>query len=117
MLWWQRAAKESGRTFSVKDVAESWGKNEKLSEMAEKMTEGFVDSAKTVYERLLKDPVAGDIVWQCEEHFGKDTPWNSVYKMEAVVKKCGRHPGSIASPCGHESRLICFPNIALVVHH
>jgi len=29
-------------------------------------------------------------LWQAEEHFGKKTPFDSVYKLEQVARKAGR---------------------------
>lgn len=34
--------------------------------------------------------------WQVEEHYGKKTPFDSVYKLEHTVRKSDRDPSRIA---------------------
>ena len=43
-----------------------------------------------VYKRLLVDPQCRDKILEASERDGKQTVWNSVYKPEAIVKKCGK---------------------------
>ena len=76
--------------MSVTDVAEVWSKHVETSPMSESITTSYIDAALTVYDRLLSIDEAKAIVLDAEERWGVKSPWDSVYKLEAVIKKCGR---------------------------
>eukprot|EP00959_Pyramimonas_sp_CCMP1952_P098129 2051243-Pyramimonas_sp.AAC.1 len=61
-----------------------------MSSAGEKFTDGFVDAALTVYFRVLADDECRAIIMDAENTWGKRTPWDSVYKLEAIAKKCGQ---------------------------
>lgn len=61
-----------------------------MSEMGEAITTSFVEAALTIWERLLSDQDCKGELMACEERWGKKTPWDSVYKLEILVRKCGK---------------------------
>ena len=93
--WKAQQEEKTNVSMGAAAVAEAWAANVRVSSMGEKITVGFVDSALTVWDRLLADPVCRQLIMQTEDHWGKRTPWDSVYKLEAVIKKRGR-PGEVA---------------------
>jgi len=56
----------------------------------EKVTHGFVDSANVVWEGILRHVALRQLVVAAEEQFGKSTPFDSVYKLESIVRKADR---------------------------
>ncbi|CAK0899826.1 unnamed protein product, partial [Prorocentrum cordatum] len=53
-------------------------------------TAGYVDTALTVYSRILTDPVARDLVLAADEERGQASPHNSIYRLELFTKKAGQ---------------------------
>ena len=52
-------------------------------------TASYVDTALTVYKRILSDPVARDLVLEADEEWGQASPYNSLYRLELFTKKAG----------------------------
>ena len=88
--WKTSQERANGKTMSVTDVADTWQKHVQTSVMSEKITAGYIDTALTVYDRILSIEQAAAIVLDAEERWGVKSPWDSVYKLEVVIKKCGR---------------------------
>lgn len=57
---------------------------------SEPVSHSFVDSANVAWEAILRHGQLRDIVVAAEEHFGKNTPFDSVYKLECVARKADR---------------------------
>ena len=53
-------------------------------------TAAYVDTALTVYSRILTDPVARDLVLVADEEWGQASPYNSIYRLELFTKKAGQ---------------------------
>ena len=53
-------------------------------------TAAFVDTALTVYRRILSDPVARDLVLEADEEWGQASPYNSIHRLELFTKKAGQ---------------------------
>ena len=51
---------------------------------------GYVDTALTVYTRILSDPVARDLVLEADTEWGQASPYNSLYRLELFTKKAGQ---------------------------
>ena len=91
LISWKTAQERAnGKTMSVADVADTWQKHVQTSVMSEKIPVSYIDTVLTVYERLLSIEEAREIVLDAEERWGVKSPWDSVYKLETIVKKCGR---------------------------
>ena len=88
--WKTFQERANGKTMSVTDVADTWQKHVQTSVMSEKITAGYIDAALTVYDRLLSIEEAKAIVMDAEERWGVKSPWDSVYKLGVVIKRCGR---------------------------
>ena len=71
---------------TVGEVVKAWAKNVSLAEGAEKVTDGYVDSAMTVRRRILSDKI---IVQYLMASDGYKSPWNSAYTIETVARKVG----------------------------
>ena len=92
--WKKRIEKRDGvSNMSVTDVTTAWETNVTASSMGETVNYGFIDAALTVWNRMLSDPTCQQIVLTSEEEWGKRTPWDSVYKLELVIKRCGKDGG------------------------
>ena len=83
--------------MTYKEVAQKWKSSVTFSTITEegdaKDWTSFVESALSVYDRCLKHPGVQRLILDAEEKWGKQTPWDSVYKLEILVTKC-------AKPCG-----------------
>ena len=58
-----------------------------LSPVTEKVTESYVDCAMTVHQRALSVPEVRAIVFEAEDRFGVNTPFDSLYKIESIIKR------------------------------
>ena len=54
----------------------------------------FVEIAFTIHDVLLSDPTCEEIINQAEEQFGLSSPFNSAYKLDAIIRKVGRQKAS-----------------------
>eukprot|EP00959_Pyramimonas_sp_CCMP1952_P188360 3939204-Pyramimonas_sp.AAC.1 len=79
--------------MSVNDVTKAWESNVTVASIGETINSGFIDAALTVWNRMLSDPICQKIILKSEEDWGKRTPWDSVYKLELVIKRCGKDGG------------------------
>ncbi len=74
---------------SASRIASDWTAHVTLSGMSDPVTPGFVDTALTVFHRVISDPETQALIVDAEGRWGKQSPWNSVYKLEALAKKLG----------------------------
>ena len=83
--------------MTYKEVAQKWKSSVTFSTITEegdaKDWSSFVEVALSVYDRCLKHPVVQRLILDAEEKWGKQTPWDSVYKLETLVSKCGKPSG------------------------
>ncbi len=94
--WKASVETTSGKKMSPASVATVWKEHVQVSSMGESINVAFIDAAMTVWDRMCQDDECRTMLLQAEDRWGKQTPWDSVYKLEAVIKKCGR-PGPIAT--------------------
>ncbi len=59
----------------------------KIASSTETVNKTFVDSALTVWNRMLSQPQAADILKACDTTWGLHSPWNSVYKLQEVISR------------------------------
>ncbi|CAK0886121.1 unnamed protein product, partial [Prorocentrum cordatum] len=96
-IWKEKQEAETGTNMDPEAISKAWSEKVQLSPMAEAISPGMVDASMTVWNRLLCDPECRSVVMEAESFWGKHTPWDSVYKLEAVVKKVGRSDTSFTN--------------------
>ena len=82
----QRLEKLTSKRASVSEVVSLYNAKVTVS-TGEAVSTSFVDAATAVWESVLKHGQLRRIIVAAEEHFGKKTPFDSVYKLEHVVRK------------------------------
>jgi hypothetical protein len=75
--------------FSNSDLETEWNKHvaDIGSELQEKVSFNWIDSAMKVYDRLLTKPALYKIVHEMSELHGKSSCFNHLHTMEAIVMK------------------------------
>ena len=97
----------------------------------------FVEVALNVYDRCLKFPVVRELIMQaeapagssarhlrkrslnhiCQEKWSKNTPWDSVYKLETLYRKCSTAMGKAdTGDCLHRMVWVLRAVFFLVSH-
>ena len=66
--------------------AEAWSKNVTLAPSSEVMKTGLVDACYTTHNRALRHDEIRDLLWDADRELDA-TPFDSVYKIEAAVKR------------------------------
>ena len=80
--------KKHNREFSAAYVADLYNKRVKMARSTEQVSKSFVDTAITVYKRILSLEDAKKVLkWVDENFFGSRNPFDSVYAFQAVVNK------------------------------
>ena len=74
--------------------AQAWRDNVTLAKGAEAIKPSYVDAIFTVWGRIMDHPEAKALVLKCE-HELPQSPWDSIYKLEAIVKRCSTHSGIV----------------------
>ena len=74
---------------SAANLAAMYAANVQQSPGSEPLSDAFIDNALTVYNRALSIAVVKDVVTQMDSDHGHSSPFNSVYKMYAIVKRAG----------------------------
>ena len=85
----QKQERMTGSRMVVSAVVNAYN-SKVIVASSEKVTHGFVDSANVVWECMLRHVGLQQLVVASEEQFGKGTPFDSVYKLEAIVRKADR---------------------------
>ena len=77
-----------GRELGSAQVAKYYHEKMKYARGTEGVSASFVDSALTVYKRVLSNPAAcGWLEW-CDEHLMEKSPWSkSIYALQALVDR------------------------------
>ena len=70
------------------ELANAWASEVSMSSISEKVTADFVRNATNVYDNLLKHADIARIIMTAEHEWGKQSPFDSVYKLAAVASKC-----------------------------
>ncbi|CAE7822139.1 unnamed protein product [Symbiodinium sp. CCMP2592] len=86
--------------MTQKQVAEKWQlhvefstEREKDEVKDQKTFHHFVEKCLSVYDRVLKhDRIQALVLW-AEETWGKQSPWDSVYKLDDLAQKCFKQVG------------------------
>jgi hypothetical protein len=58
--------------------------------MSETVTDYLCECVFLISDRLLSVPMLAAIINDTEERLGKQTPWDSVYKLDALARKIGK---------------------------
>ena len=78
-----------GTKLSAAALARLYSEKVQWSPGNEPFSDSWIDEALTAFTRALcNDRVRNVIAW-CDEAFGHSSPFNSVYKMSAVIKRAG----------------------------
>ena len=70
--------------------AAAWRDNVKLARGSEPIKTGYVDAVFTVWSRIMDHADSRELVLKFETELAQ-SPWDSIYKLEAIVKRCSTH--------------------------
>ena len=76
--------------FSAKTLAIEYNNKITTSQMGEPVSDTFVDTVATVWDRVFKDAKCREAIMWAEETWRNRSPYNSIYKLEACCRKDGR---------------------------
>ncbi|CAK0904040.1 unnamed protein product, partial [Prorocentrum cordatum] len=82
-----RVLLDSGKELGAKECAGHWAKNVRLAKSSEPISVSFVDAVFTIWKRAMGVPHLKALVMRFETELSR-SPWDSIYKLEAVVKRC-----------------------------
>lgn len=74
---------------SAANLAAMYAANVQQCPGTDPLSDAFIDNALTVHNRALSLPVVKDAVLQMDSDHGHSSPFNSVYKMYAIIKRAG----------------------------
>ncbi len=82
--------------LSAKSLAEEWNRCAKMSADSEEVSADYITAVISVHERALSlDPVRG-VVEALEQRYGMRSPFDSIYKMHALIKKAGKNTATLS---------------------
>jgi hypothetical protein len=86
--WRERRAKtHGGQNATPPKLAQLWNDQVKMARTSEPVTETFMGMAFRLWEQLLCHPTCRDPILWAERTWGKNNPFDTVMKMEAVAIK------------------------------
>jgi hypothetical protein len=85
-----------GGKVSVADIVTEWQTKFRSSNMSERIDREYIDVCLVIYDRLLTIPVVRDEILGADETLGRKTPFDSIYKLEAVARRAMPKRGSAA---------------------
>ena len=86
--WRQRREEQNGGAMTPKKLAEDFNALVKLAKTSEPVVADYVTACTTVYEKAFRYPEVQQVVAWCDEQFGIKAPFDSVYKMQNILRKC-----------------------------
>ena len=84
----QRKEEQNGGPMTSKKLADDFNSLVKLAKTSEPVVTDYVTACIMVYEKAFKYPEVQQSVAWCDEKFGTKSPFDSVYKMQAILRKC-----------------------------
>ena len=81
------AKKTTDGIVGSKKLAALYCAQVKLASNQEKMSESFVDSALTIYNRVLSQDACCKVLEQCDAQLLDKSPWKSIYALQALVDR------------------------------
>lgn len=75
--------------MSAAALAKMYADNVQFSPGSDPLSAAFIDEALTVFSRALSISSVREAVAWCDEEFSHNSPFNSVYKMSAIIKRAG----------------------------
>ena len=97
-IWHFKQRKEEqtgGAAIPPKKLAEDFNALVKLSKISEPVVPDYVSACIMVYEKAFKHPEVQSVVAWCDEMFGVKSPFDSVYKMQNILRKCKDKSGKV----------------------
>jgi hypothetical protein len=85
----QKKEAHLGQKVSAAALAKMYSDNVKFCPGSDPLSAAFIDEALTVFSRALSISTVRDAVAWCDEAFSHSSPFNSVYKMAAIIKRAG----------------------------
>lgn len=85
----QKKEAQLGAKTSAGTLAKMYSDNVKFCPGSDPLSAAFIDEALTVFSRALSISTVRDAVAWCDEAFSHSSPFNSVYKMSAIIKRAG----------------------------
>ena len=79
--------KELQKTLSALAVAKMFEDRMKYARSSERIKDSFVDSAVTIFKRVLSVQAANHWLEWCEQNLMEKSPWKSVYALQALVDR------------------------------
>ena len=83
----QTLESETGESLSAEKLAQKYQKNVKTSCVSEPLSKSFIDSACTVYRRLLNNPAICKALLDLDATHLKGNPLGSVWKLQALIDR------------------------------
>jgi len=79
---------ELNTTFSSQKTAALYNKNVKYAKTAERVSESFVDTSLTVFNRVLVIPECKEVLDWCDSNLPSSShPFKSVYSFQAIIDR------------------------------
>eukprot|EP00959_Pyramimonas_sp_CCMP1952_P474786 9503848-Pyramimonas_sp.AAC.2 len=76
-----------GTTLSAETLSKMYSEKGELNDLSESVSKSFVDAASTCHRRALSIPSIRDLLLKCEAQYGIVNPFQSIYTLEALVKR------------------------------
>eukprot|EP00969_Alexandrium_andersonii_P057969 2554201-Alexandrium_andersonii.AAC.1 len=84
----QKYEKKTAMSLSNRDVAQMYTKKLIMADHTDEISESFVKVTLRVWQTIYMVPAAKKIILEADEEFGSQaTPFDSVYKLEAISQK------------------------------
>ena len=106
-----------GKTLSAKALSAEYNKKINTSQMGDPVSDTFVDTVATVWDRVFSNAVCREVIMWAEETWRKRSPYNSIYKIEAYCRKAGRDVSRLQWCLKHMNDMVMRnfidPNVSL----
>lgn len=74
--------------MSVLDVVKAYTTHARLAKTTEKVTNGFLEMAMSVWSRLFSSKTARDVVLAMDDSHGTASPFNAIAVLQLIVHRC-----------------------------
>ena len=95
LMEYKKKVEAKSGSLAAATLADYYMRKGHLNELSEKVTKSWVDTACTVFDRMLSCPQIKEIITMAENEYGVKTPFQSIYTLECILCKA-RDEGEIA---------------------
>eukprot|EP00959_Pyramimonas_sp_CCMP1952_P139646 2922604-Pyramimonas_sp.AAC.1 len=79
--------RELEKQLSASAVAKMYDEKMRYARSSERVEEGCVDCACTIYKRILMNPIANKWLEWSEQNLMEKSPWKSIYALQALIDR------------------------------